>query len=140
RHDLETVTVKADSRGVHYKPGEIQIRWNKYARSPSEPLSNVIQRMPNIISKSLDKNTLSLETSGGRKVSVFLDGRRLSDQEVQALPAMMIAKASLVTFPSALDAQAGNAVLYLSSSMFAYNYSYNDLSACYDLGRTGPSF
>lgn len=139
-HTLNAVTVQANTRKIRYKPGEMQIRWNKFSRSPSETIASVIKRIPGIINKSLDKNTLNLETTGNKKLTVFLDGRKLSDQEVQSLPAMMIAKASLVTFPSALDATDNSAVLYLSSNMFAYNYSFDNLNLNYDWGRSGPSF
>ncbi|SEA52398.1 Outer membrane receptor proteins, mostly Fe transport [Arachidicoccus rhizosphaerae] len=139
-HELHGVTVHADSRRIRFKPAEMRINWNKFTKSPSEPLASVIKRVPTIINKSPDKNTLSLQTGGGKKIAIFLDGRKLSDQEVQSLPAMMIAKASLVTFPSVLDAADNTAILYLSSNMFAYNYSFDEINLNYDIGRTGPSF
>lgn len=119
---------------VRVQPGKVSMRFDKYIVREMESLNETIGRLPGILSKGKS----DFYGVGGKKLIVYLDGRQLSDAELQALPSLTVAKADLVNFPSPIDADERSAVLYLTSSEKAYQYSYTELSGNYGVGIQGP--
>lgn len=136
---LQNVTVVGHRKAITLAPNEIKINWNKYMKDGASPLSKTIESLPFVVNNSLNQNNLLLETVGKKKVKVFLDGRELSDAEVLSLPSMSIAKASLVTFPSAGETDGNSAILYLTTLNYAYSYHFQEITGGYDVGVSGPS-
>lgn len=138
--DLKDVTVSANVHNNIVKPNEIQIAWNRYKKNDADPLLRTIAKIPFVINKSINPNEVDLSAIGGKKLIIYLDGRRLSEAEIKAIPSTMVSKASLVTFPSAVDAARDEAVLYLTSKNYAYTFSYQEIDGNYALGSmNGPS-
>ncbi|MCU7693449.1 outer membrane beta-barrel family protein [Haoranjiania flava] len=137
---LKDVTVSANVHNNIVKPNEIQIAWNRYKNNDADPLLRTIAKIPFVINKSINPNEVDLSAIGGKKLIIYLDGRRLSEAEIKAIPSTMVSKASLVTFPSAVDAARDEAVLYLTSKNYAYTFSYQEIDGNYAMGSmNGPS-
>lgn len=134
---LKQVEVSSSSKKVRLHPDAVEFNWNKYKIDNTSSIVKTIAKLPFIMNTSSDPNNPVLKGIGGKNIIVYLNGRRLNDMELRAIPSSMVNKATLVHFPSAMDGGDNDAVLYLTSAFFAYQYAFSELTANGDvLGGT----
>lgn len=136
---MDTITVNSRYKRYSIKPNKISFDWNYYQKTPMDPIAKTIEKLPHITNKSLNPMHPDLTTIGDKKLAVFLDGRRLSEAEILSLPSILVAQASLVTFPNVTDAGENTAIIYLTSASNLYSYHFEEIRGALDLGTTGPS-